>query len=86
MPGEKRVFALGDPGIHQSSREHFSKGMDCRAWASGSSAVLQTAMSGNDEVRKGRKATPLASLFSIAAFPIYRKRFMVPRALFIDEG
>src|SRR5882724_8763967 len=32
-PGKsaKRVFALDDPGIHQSSRDHFSKKMDCRA-------------------------------------------------------
>src|SRR5450631_1896200 len=32
-PGKsaKRVFAPDDPGIHQSSQDHFSKKMDCRA-------------------------------------------------------
>src|ERR1700675_2567491 len=31
-PGKsaKRVFALDDPGIHQSSQDHFRRKMDCR--------------------------------------------------------
>jgi len=30
MPGQKRVFALDDPGIHQSSQDHFR-----RRWIAG---------------------------------------------------
>jgi hypothetical protein len=39
-----------DPRIHHFPRKVSSKMMDCRAQASGSDAVLRTAMPGNDEL------------------------------------
>jgi hypothetical protein len=43
MPGQKRVFALDDPGIHRSSLEAFYR----RGWIAGSSPAM-TVMSHRD--------------------------------------
>jgi hypothetical protein len=58
--------------------------MDCFA----SLAMTDSSPSSNPATTSeiGGHDTPLATLFANAAFPIYRKRFMVRRALFTDEG